>query len=782
VPFTQVDLSALPEIEQKSAIEAAAAKLQASLNLTEGPLLRVAFFNLGQQKTSRLLILIHHLAVDGVSWRILLEDFQTAYEQVSRGEAIHLQPKTTSFKQWAERLQEYAQSAELQQEQDYWLAERRKPVARLPVDYSGGENTVAAANTLSVSLNQKETQALLQQVPKAYNTQINDVLLTALVQAFAEWTGERTLLVEQEGHGREDVFDDVDLSRTIGWFTTIFPVVLKLEEASHPSDALKAVKDQLRNIPNRGLGYGVLRYLSKDVEPLQFLIPQAEVLFNYLGQSDQVFQSSLFAPAQESSGSTHSPRQSRRYLLDVNAIVAGGCLQVSLTYSKAIHRPATIESLAEAFMQVLRSLIMHCQSLSTGGYTPSTELVAALNADAVLDSTIRPNNVPVHKTEPACIFLTGATGFVGAFLLYELLQQTTADIYCLVRAPNAESGKKRLQSKLESYLLWDESLSPRIIPVVGDMSQPLLGLDNEQFRAIAKKLDVIYHNAAFINLVYPYSVVKAANVLGTQEILRLASQIKVKPVHFMSTLSVFDSVDCSEGKKILEVDNLEHVGVPDIGYVQSKWVAEKLVTTARERGIPVSIYRLGRMSGHSKTGVSNTDDFMHRVLRGCIQLKSAPDANMMVDMTPVDYVSRAIIHLSKQKESLGKAFHVLNPHPIHWRELVTWLRSFGYPIRQISDQEWQSGLMEQWQAELLNVNGFSSENALHSLVLLFSESVSEPSNSAMRQFDCQNTLDGLADTSIICPPVDEQLLGTYFSYLIQTSFLAPPQPNQNDHY
>jgi amino acid adenylation domain-containing protein/thioester reductase-like protein/non-ribosomal peptide synthase protein (TIGR01720 family) len=789
VPVTTLDLSTLPEEEQKFALESAAAKLQTSLNLSSGPLVRVAFFKLGTNKPNRLLLIIHHLAIDGVSWRILLEDIQTAYEQLQRSEAIQLPPKTTSFKQWAELLAQYAQSAAVQQDSDYWFAQPRWQVFQLPVDFPRGDNTVASARTISVALSVAETQALLQKVPATYQTQINDVLLTALVQAFEQWTGNNRLLVDLEGHGREEIFDDVELSRTVGWFTTHFPVLLNLGEASDRGEALKAIKEQLRGIPNRGIGYGVLRYLSRDQaigSKLQAL-PQAKVIFNYLGQSDQVLsESSLFAPAQESSGPNRSLRGSRCYLLDINAIVSGGQLQINWTYSKAIHRRATIESLAENFLLALRSLVAHCletpllDAPAARGYTPRAELLAALNADSVLDPTIRPETVFVEPTtEPVCIFLTGATGFVGAFLLYELLQQTTADIYCLVRAPNAELGKNRIQKNLESYLLWNESQSRRIIPIIGDLSQPLLGLDEEQFRSLAEKLDVIYHNAAFINLVYPYSVVRAANVLGTQEILRLASFIKVKAVYFMSTLDVLRSVNCSEGKKILEVDNLDNVGVPDIGYVQSKWVAEKLVITARERGIPVSIYRLGRMSGHSQTGVSNTNDFMHRVLKGCIQLGSVPNADIIVDMTPVDYVSRAIIHLSKQKESLGKAFHVCNLHPIHWRDLVSWLRSFGYPIRQISVDKWQSMLMHEWRADLSNDTEFNAKNTLHSLALLFpeQESQEQTSNSAVRQYDCQNTLNRLANTSIVCPPVDSQLLLTYFSYLVQTGFLDDPQRN-----
>jgi non-ribosomal peptide synthase protein (TIGR01720 family) len=367
MPLTCVDLSAVPETEQESTLSAIATDLQTTLNLSSGQVVRIALFDLGTSQ--RLLLVIHHLVVDGVSWRILLEDLQIAYQQLSQGQAIQLSPKTTSFKHWAERLTEYAQSEALQQELDYWLTQSRRQIAPLPVDFPGGDNTVAHSITISISLSQEETQALLQDVPAAYQTQINDVLLTALVQAVKQWTGESLLLVDLEGHGREEIFEDVDLSRTVGWFTTLFPVLLDIGAASSLADALKTVKEQLRNVPHRGIGYGVLRYLSLRNSGME---TKAEIRFNYLGQSDQVLSdSSLFAPAQESSGSGRSLQGSRAYLLDINGIVAGGQLRLDWTYSEAIHRRDTIENLAGRFIEALRSLIAHCQSKDAEGYTPS---------------------------------------------------------------------------------------------------------------------------------------------------------------------------------------------------------------------------------------------------------------------------------------------------------------------------------------------------------------------------------------------------------------------------
>ena len=390
-----------------------------------------------------------------------------------------------------------------------------------------------------------------------------------------------------------------------------------------------------------------------------------------------------------------------------------------------------------------------------------------LKAEAILDFTIRPNGIPYNPDiAPTTIFLTGATGFLGAFLLYELLQQTQADIYCLVRAETIDLGKKKIQHRLESYLLWDESFNSRIIPVLGDLSQPLLGLSREQFQQMASQLDVIYHNGAFVNFTYPYSALKAANVLGTQEVLRLASQIKVKPVHFISTISVVvpNNPDVS---LVREQDSLDDAKMPSSGYAQSKWVAEKLVTIARERGLPICIYRPGRISGHSKTGACNPSDHTYRMIKGCIQLKSIPNQDIQLNLSPVDYVSKAIVSLSNQKESIGKAFHLVNPKPLPLKEMANYIHSLGYPIELVA--------YEQWRSQLINTVD-SPENALYPLLSIFAEetSNSQSQNSPLQHFDCQNTLTGLVETSIVCPPVDAEVLSTYFCYLFQTGFLNTP--------
>jgi amino acid adenylation domain-containing protein/non-ribosomal peptide synthase protein (TIGR01720 family) len=381
-PFMVVDLSALLPESQKDAITATCNQLQTSLNLFSGQLLRVALFNLGANQHSRLFVVIHHLVVDGVSWRVLLEDLQTAYTQLSRREKIKLPPKTTSFKQWAYKLQEYAQSATVQQEMDYWLQILRQPCSCIPVDYPDGDNTMGSADSVKVTLSQEETQALLQDVPAAFRTQINDVLLAALLQAFAQYTGKNSLLLHLEGHGREELFSDIDISRTVGWFTTVFPVRLSVDKTTNLAEMLKTLKEQLRQIPNRGIGYGLLYYCNKNREITEVLrsLPKAEVSFNYLGQFDQALNtSSIFKLAPEPQGLEQSARNHRSYLLEIDGAIVSGQLQLQWRYSKNLHKQSTVEILAQEFIVALRSIITYCQSQESVDFTPSDFPLAQLS-------------------------------------------------------------------------------------------------------------------------------------------------------------------------------------------------------------------------------------------------------------------------------------------------------------------------------------------------------------------------------------------------------------------
>jgi amino acid adenylation domain-containing protein/thioester reductase-like protein len=397
-----------------------------------------------------------------------------------------------------------------------------------------------------------------------------------------------------------------------------------------------------------------------------------------------------------------------------------------------------------------------------------------LLADAILDPSIFPENPGVDwDSEPQNILLTGATGFLGAFLLDELLQSTQANIYCLIRCSSLEVGQQKLRRNLTRYALNAAAQSNRVIPVLGDLSRPLLGLDPEQFRQLAGQIDTIYHNGAFVNLIYPYAALRNTNVLGTQEVLRLASQVKVKPVHFISTLDVFQSAHHAQMEALLEQDDFPTGIEPGSGYAKSKWVAEKLVKAAHERGIPTCISRPGMIIGHSETGYSNTQDLVGRLIKGLIQLECAPQMSLDMHLTPVDYVSQAIVSLSKQQTSWGKAFHLTNSHALSLAQLVQHIQSLGYPLEYAE--------YSQWQAKLLGLD-IGEDNALSPLTSLFTTKSDFYSSYlevlTLEKVSCRNVISGLEETTISCPMLDADLLNTYFSYFIQSGFLTRPQSPQ----
>ncbi|HKC46588.1 MAG TPA: condensation domain-containing protein, partial [Gemmatimonadales bacterium] len=294
-------------------------------------------------------------------------------------------PKSTSYQQWAERLARFALSATPLQSLSFWIAEANKPVNALAAQRGDCKNRERDARSVTTRLTAEETRALLQRVPTAYRTKINDVLLSALCRALQQWTGGEAFRIDVEGHGREDLFDGVDVSRTVGWFTTVFPVRLELQAGLNEERALKSVKEQLRRIPDRGMSYGLLRY-GGDAQTRVALLqaPRSELLFNYLGQFDQVVTGSkLFRFAAESTGPWHSPASRRTHALELLSVVRNGELEIEWIHHPGIHGREAIERVAEDFLAALRAIIAHCLSAGAGGRTPSDFPLAALSQEAV---------------------------------------------------------------------------------------------------------------------------------------------------------------------------------------------------------------------------------------------------------------------------------------------------------------------------------------------------------------------------------------------------------------
>src|ERR1043165_8915983 len=371
--FEVVDLSGVAERSRE--LTRRCSEMQQRLNISTGPLLRVGYFELGDGERKRLLLAIHHLAIDGVSWRILVEELQAGYAALARGVEAGGGAKTSSYQQWAAALVEYAQRVEAEQS-EYWERVWDGATGRVPRELEGA-NTIHSEASVRVSLSAEETRALLQEVAGVYHTQINDVLLTALGRVLGEWVGSERVIVGLEGHGREqEEVGGVDVTQTVGWFTSLYPAVIEVRRASEVGEALRSVKEQLRGIPGKGVGYGALRYLgSAEVRERLRQREQMEVSFNYLGQfnlaNDQQRANRGWTEAREAVGADQHPDSPREHLLEINGSVMRGSLQFDWNYSANVHTAATIERIANNFVAVLREVISHCLSPDAGGFTLS---------------------------------------------------------------------------------------------------------------------------------------------------------------------------------------------------------------------------------------------------------------------------------------------------------------------------------------------------------------------------------------------------------------------------
>ncbi|HHT7066339.1 non-ribosomal peptide synthetase [Bacillus thuringiensis] len=329
---------------------------QASFNLVTGPLMRVVYFEDNLTGNDRIFWVIHHLVVDGVSWRILLEDLQVVYNQMKQGQEVRLPAKSTSFKEWSERLQTYSDSGISKEVQNYWNQQVEKETMKIPMDYPIQETTEESIDQVTRTLGIEETHELLHEVPVTHKTRIDEVLLTALGQAIVDCTNQQTVSIHLEGHGREEVIEGIDLSRTVGWFTSIYPVHLNFQGTQTPIEGLKSVKEQLRRIPNRGVDYGILRYLNKGLLP--FYQQKPSISFNYLGQFDQVFsRESLFMQETGFTFLDHAPDSKPSHLIDVIGMVKDEKLHFVWMYSREQFSKLKIQLIADGMLRHLRQLI-----------------------------------------------------------------------------------------------------------------------------------------------------------------------------------------------------------------------------------------------------------------------------------------------------------------------------------------------------------------------------------------------------------------------------------------
>ncbi|MBL3626078.1 MULTISPECIES: non-ribosomal peptide synthetase [Bacillus] len=362
-------------------IETEVAALQQRMDIEKGPLLKAGWFK--TRSGDYLFITVHHLAVDGVSWRILLEDLSAAYTQAVKGQPVQLPPKTDSFKQYAERLSEYAKSSKLMREEEYWRFIEEETAAELPYEkpqHQTGADSIR--QTVSFTLTEEETSVLLQQVNRAYHTDTQDILLTAAALALRDWTGGGRLRIAMEGHGREHIMPELDISRTVGWFTSMYPVLIDLNTAgAELGTAVKTVKDTLGRIPDKGIGYGILKYMTPPEQKTIRFRQAPEISFNYLGQFNDTEDQHTFSLSGLASGHDITPTWQREQAVEMSAMAAQNKLHFSLSYPPSRFRKETMEQLLQTLQQYLRDIMAHCTGKEEAEKTVSDFSSKTLTSD-----------------------------------------------------------------------------------------------------------------------------------------------------------------------------------------------------------------------------------------------------------------------------------------------------------------------------------------------------------------------------------------------------------------
>lgn len=357
-------------------------EMQKSLNITTGPIIQGTLFK-GDETYDTLFLVVHHLVIDSVSWQILLNDLEIVYKKQLEGESkVEVQPEYRNYAWWVEQLNLLANDKFFSQERKYWEAVLYQESMRLPaLMEKSAENIFEHTAEIQVSLLPIETRQLLQEVPRSYGTQINEVLLTALSMAIRDWSGSDQLSIWLEGHGRGSLTAEMDLSRSIGWFTSLFPINIDLREKQSISERLKCIKEYLKHIPNKGVGYGILRYLSNEkMDPLN-VNREPVISFNYFGQMDNYFQKNIFQIMNEPSGLTTDLKNRRLTLVEINSEISSKSLRARFEYNKYYFNKESIQQLADAFITSLKAIIEHCCVQKCFGYTPSDFPLAELTQD-----------------------------------------------------------------------------------------------------------------------------------------------------------------------------------------------------------------------------------------------------------------------------------------------------------------------------------------------------------------------------------------------------------------
>lgn len=683
-------------------------EINRQINLEDGPLVKLILFQTCEGEF--LTICIHHAVVDGISWRIVMEDFETGYSQAMNEEEIKFQDKTDSFKDWAQKLKEYADSPDALKELKYWETIENSESKALVTDHKAGKGTRTIKNQgrAEMNLDKGKTTQLLSKVNKVYKTEINDILLTALGVAIREWSKDenKNVLINLEAHGREGIIEGIDFSRTVAWFTSQYPVLLEPgSKEEELSIQIQRVKEMLRRVPNKGIGHGILKYLTSPAKKsdIDFKL-QPEISFNYLGQlSGSKDYKELDGKFHSGFEVSMSDKYNGGYALDIYGGVYDEELTLLFNFNREEYKNESVEDLVECYRLSLEKIIGHCvkedSEISSSGMTPMEYHIKkdAENYMKQVESENWPNFA--DENDYRHILLTGGTGFLGAHLLSELLANTKATLYLPVRGANQEEAEERFRRKIVFYFgeNFFKAHNERFVVMRADLGKERLGIDDAQYEKLCDTVDAVLHPAANVKHHGLYEELHKDNVMATEYLLELSMTGKKKDFHYVSTLDV--GLGNIPGKDYVLYTEFSH----DVGqeidhiYLKSKFEAEKRVLAYREKGLNGSIYRVGNLIFDTETGKFQEnigDDYFYSIIGGAINLKMLTEdmEKMVFDMSFINYTAKSIVLLMNREHLKNETYHLLNPNELPMTDMAKYLEELGYRLNKVKKEDVDSYL------------------------------------------------------------------------------------------
>ncbi|MFE5812744.1 amino acid adenylation domain-containing protein [Streptomyces sp. NPDC056479] len=661
-PFTS---SALPvaATEAERHIEETATACQERIRVEDGTLLQAHLF-LGTER-SHLLLVAHHLCVDAVSWRIVTSDLARCYAERLRGRAPSLAPAPTDFGGWATHLR--GQAPVLADDLEYW----RDITTSAPASAAVGNNREGNAETIWFRLSRAQTDAL-----NGTRLPPHAVLLGAFAQALATARGTDEVVVDVESHGRLPLDEALDVSRVVGWFTSTFPVSIAAV-ADDMTATVKATESALADVPRLGVAYG-----------LHGQPQRTDVCFNYLGalafpQDDEL----RLSPSRHRLGPVRGPENDRGYALKLTARLHDGQLAVDLSYPLRPHDSGQLIDLA-------RDTRAHL--LEAAGLPPeegqfvvergsTTGLLVQVPRTMCFEPPAGGGLGRTGVREYGTVLLSGATGFIGAHLLYLLLTRTTGTIHCLVRDRDGRPAPERLRETLAWYLP-DGDLdryADRITVLAGDLAEPAFGLPDQEYERLVREVEAVYHLAADTRLFGDRESFTRLNTEPVRAVVALASTGRPKDLHYVSTLAVCGTGPAGE-TPVFSEESL-NIGQRFLNeYERSKYDAERIVHEFAAAGGAGFVYRSGNVTGHSVTGRfqrNGGDSRLVQLLRAAVQIGRVPSVDARtVALSPVDVVAEGILAISRSERVSGGTFHVDTHHEVLYADLFAALRELGFVL------------------------------------------------------------------------------------------------------